>query len=161
MGDGAPLAVPLTILRLVGVFPPRRPGWTSRALAAYQALLFTAVATCSTLMAVQIVVSGTDDVVSLVRAVDMWTLFVAGLYRWLCLTANGRRIAALTAPAGPPPRPAATRVVNAGVAWYMAAGYFSAMSIILSSVTAHPEGYGRTVVETRRRGGWGRRQWRL
>lgn len=137
--SGVTLAVPLAILRLVGVVPPRRPGWTTRALAAYRTFLFAAVATCSTLMAVQIVIVGTDDLVTLVRAVDMWTLFVAGLYRWLRMTASGHQIAVLTAPVGPP-RPAAARVVKVGVVWYMVAGFVSALSIIFSSVTAYPEG---------------------
>lgn len=140
--DDVLLALPLAILRLFGVFSPQLPRWRSCFLAAYRALLFIIVATGSALMAVQIVVADFNDLSPVIRAVDVWTLYMAGLYKWLYMTANIRRFAVLKATTASPPRPATVRAVNVCIVCYVVLGIVSALSIFLSPLMAHPKGYG-------------------
>lgn len=80
------LALPSNILRFVGIFPLSGPRskCTSWTFIAYQTLTCTLVATMTVLMTVQLILA--PDLSLLTRTIDIWTIFLSGLYKWCFMT---------------------------------------------------------------------------
>jgi len=73
------------ILRCIGIFPLRTTSeWKCRIYKTYRVLVFDLLALIVLLMTVQLCVA--PDLSVLARTIDMWTMFLSALYKWLCLT---------------------------------------------------------------------------
>ncbi|XP_060840575.1 odorant receptor 83a-like [Rhopalosiphum padi] len=70
------------ILRWIGVFSSSDSTiWTRLAFNFYRVIIFIILALFTILMMVQILV--TTDLTMLAKAIDIWTMFFSGLYKWL------------------------------------------------------------------------------
>lgn len=76
------LALPTNVLRCLGIFPLSGPRsrWTSRTFDVYRTLIFAVMLTFTVLMTVQLI--SATDLSLLTRTIDMWTMYLSGLYKW-------------------------------------------------------------------------------
>lgn len=95
------LDFPVNILRCVGVFPlsddesRSTVSWSSRAFHVYQTVLFVLTTTTTVLMSVQVFVAPNMNL--LTRTVNIYTMFLSGLYKWCVMRAFSGRYAELDA----------------------------------------------------------------
>lgn len=72
-------------LQLSGIFPWHESSkLISLALNTYRCIVFVVVAVHSVLMTVQMIVA--TDLTILARTIDLWTMFISGLYKWVFMT---------------------------------------------------------------------------
>jgi hypothetical protein len=79
------LTLAFDILQWIGVFPSREwSKWKSWFYSVYQIMIFTIIFLTTILMTIQMFVS--TDLTILARTIDMWTLFLSGLYKWFYMS---------------------------------------------------------------------------
>lgn len=82
------------ILQWIGVFSPSHPStWSWWAFNVYRAFVCMITSSVAVLMTVQVYVS--TDLTLLARTIDMWTMFLSGIYKWMCMVAFSAKFAEL------------------------------------------------------------------
>lgn len=95
------LDFPVNILRCFGVFQLSGDksrltvSWSSRAFHVYQTVLFVLMTTTTVSMSVQVFMAPNMDL--LTRTVNIYTMFLTGLYKWCVMTAFSGRYVELDA----------------------------------------------------------------
>lgn len=148
-----------TVLRWLGVFCPGRPesarrgGWTLWAVNTYRVAIFAMISLITALMTVQMFVA--TDLTILARTIDIWTMFLSGLYKWFYMVACSSRFAELSSTlpriqsqgsvargrCADPFTAHYLRFTPAVTTWYMLSGMVAAFFIIVSPLLTYPKGY--------------------
>lgn len=147
------LAWQFSILKCIGIFFPADPSkWTVLAVNVYRAVIFVVISLTTTLMTIQMFVA--TDLTILARTIDIWTMFLSGLFKWFCMTAWSSQFSELNT--------ALTRIQAQGSAaygrsadrftneylrfmhkttiWYLVLGMIAVCFIVASPLLTYPKG---------------------
>jgi hypothetical protein len=79
------LTLAYDILQWIGVFPQWIwSKWKLWVYSIYRIMIFVMIALFTVLMTVQMFVA--TDLTILARTIDIWTMFLSGLYKWSCMS---------------------------------------------------------------------------
>lgn len=86
----------INVLSWIGIFSRRsdKSKWTLWVVNAYRVAIFILVGLLTTLMMIQMSVA--TDLTILARTIDIWTMFLSGLYKWFCMTVFNREFVKLS-----------------------------------------------------------------
>lgn len=86
----------INVLSWIGIFSrcSDTSKWTLWVVNAYRVAIFILIGLLTTLMTVQMCVA--TDLTILARTIDIWTMFLSGLYKWFCMTAFNREFMKLS-----------------------------------------------------------------
>lgn len=83
------------ILQCIGIFPSSGPStWSRWAFEVYRTFVFAITASITLLMTIQMCV--VTDLTTLARTIDIWTMFLSGVYKWFCMSAFNVHFAELS-----------------------------------------------------------------
>lgn len=80
------ITLPYNILKCIGIFPLHSGSskGTLWAYNVYRVLIFVLTTLVTALMTIQLCV--VTDLTMLARTIDMWTMFLSGIFKWVCMT---------------------------------------------------------------------------
>lgn len=86
----------INVLSWIGIFYrcSDKSKWTLRVVNAYRVAIFILISLLTILMTIQMFVA--TDLTILTRTIDIWTMFLSGLYKWFCMTVFNREFMKLS-----------------------------------------------------------------
>lgn len=86
----------INVLSWIGIFSrcSDRSKWVLWVVNAYRVTIFILISLLTILMTVQMFVA--TDLTILTRTIDIWTMFLSGLYKWFCMTVFNREFMKLS-----------------------------------------------------------------
>lgn len=145
------LDLQINVLTCLGIFPPSSERWPRRAFIVYRTAMFVFMLFIAVTMGVQMVVA--TDLTTLARIIDIWTMFISGLYKWCYIAWFDREFADLNASLvrlqvqGSVARGQSARTFTADylkrmrpiTMWYMFSGLVASILIIANPLVNYPQ----------------------
>lgn len=145
------LDMQINVLTCLGIFPPSSERWSRRAFIVYRTAMFVFMLFIAVTMGVQMVVAA--DLTTLARIIDIWTMFISGLYKWCYIAWFDREFADLNASLGrlqvqgSVARGQSARTFTADylkrmrpiTMWYMFSGLVASILIIANPLVNYPQ----------------------